>query len=349
MMESGITTSQIVWHEATHWPVEGRGFPESTLARHFERLPARAEPVVPANVWRLSRQPAGLSLRFASDAPALFARWELEGPLVYDQTDSALRCGGLDLYGRDAAGGWRFAGFGKPAMAGVSEARLTNETLATGRREYRLYLPHTIPVSKFEVGVPTGSVCEPVAVDPRAPLVCWGTSIMHGARASRPGMSWLSILQRRLDYPLVNLGFSGNGRMDPEVAAFVAEIDAAGYVIDCLPNMSPEQITERVPGVVRILRERRPAVPIVFVGDRLFGDAALLPGRGEAFARKNAALEAAVATHPDVQFLKGRDFFGPDGTVDGSHPNDLGATRMADVLEPVFRNLIGVGGGTPTG
>lgn len=337
-----MTASEdLTWQHTTHWPVEGRGFSPHLLARPFDRLPARAETTVPANVWQLSRQPAGLSLRFWSDAPVLFARWEFDGAMLFDQTDSALRCGGLDLYGRDPDGIWRFTGFGRPALTGASEARLTAEPLAPGRREYRLYLPLTMPVTRLELGVPAGSMCEPAATDARKPLVCWGTSIMHGARASRPGMSWLAIAARRLDHPLINLGFSGNGRMDPEVAAFVAEIDAAAYVVDCLPNMSPEQITERVPALVRIVQERRPTVPILFIGDRLFGDAAFLPEREESFRRKNAALAQAVAGLRGPRLLPGRDFFGVDGSVDGSHPNDLGAQRMAETLEPVLRQLIG--------
>ena len=50
-------------------------------------------------------------------------------------------------------------------------------------------------------------------------------------------MAYPAILGRRLDRPVVNLGFSGNGRLEAEVGALIAEVDAAAYVLDCGPNM----------------------------------------------------------------------------------------------------------------
>jgi hypothetical protein len=40
-----------------------------------------------------------------------------------------------------------------------------------------------------------------------------------------------AILGRRLDIPVVNLGFSGNGRMDRAVGEFLVQVDASAYVI----------------------------------------------------------------------------------------------------------------------
>ena len=49
-------------------------------------------------------------------------------------------------------------------------------------------------------------------------------------------MTWGMILQRSLGYPLINLGFSGNGRLEKEVLDFICEIDARLYILDCLPT-----------------------------------------------------------------------------------------------------------------
>mgnify|MGYP002508477446 CR=1 FL=1 len=45
----------------------------------------------------------------------------------------------------------------------------------------------------------------------------YGTSILQGGCATRPGMAHTNILQRRLNREGVNLGFSGNARLDPEI------------------------------------------------------------------------------------------------------------------------------------
>ena len=74
-----------------------------------------------------------------------------------------------------------------------------------------------------------------------------------------------AILGRRFERPVVNLGFSGNGRMEPEVARLLAEIDAAVYIIDCCPNLNGQQVAERVEPLVKILRDARPKTPILLV------------------------------------------------------------------------------------
>ena len=127
-----------------------------------------------------------------------------------------------------------------------------------------LYLPLYNGVEKLELGVPEGASLVPVAPREPKPVVVYGTSIAHGACASRPGMAWPAILSRALDREVVNLGFSGNGRMELEVGAHVAAIDAAAFVVDCLPNMTPAQVRERTVPLVRQLRRARPELPRPF-------------------------------------------------------------------------------------
>ena len=73
------------------------------------------------------------------------------------------------------------------------------------------------------------------------PIVVYGTSIAQGGCASRPGLAWTNILGRKLDRPVINLAFSGNGKLEKELIELLSEIDASLYVLDCLPNLtSPE-------------------------------------------------------------------------------------------------------------
>ena len=53
------------------------------------------------------------------------------------------------------------------------------------------------------------------------PVVFYGTSITQGGCASRSGMSYQAILGRQLNLDFVNLGFSGNGKGEPVVAAWL--------------------------------------------------------------------------------------------------------------------------------
>ena len=44
------------------------------------------------------------------------------------------------------------------------------------------------------------------------PVIVYGTSITQGGCASRPGSCYTNILSRKLNRPLLNYGFSGNGQ-----------------------------------------------------------------------------------------------------------------------------------------
>jgi lysophospholipase L1-like esterase len=160
-------------------------------------------------------------------------------------------------------------------------------------------------------------------------------------------MAFPAILGRRLRRPVLNLGFSGNGRMEPEVGALLAELDPRVYVIDCLPNMNEETVTERAVPLVRQLRQARPETPILLVEDRSFTNTPFFPARREHHRKSREALRRAFRelTGSGVErlySLDGDHLLGLDGeaATDGSHPNDLGMVRYADAYEPVLRRIL---------
>ena len=180
-----------------------------------------------------------------------------------------------------------------------------------------------------------------------APMVFYGTSIMHGACASRPGMAIPAILGRRFRRPTINLGFSGNGRMEAEVGALLSELDPCVYAIDCLPNMNHETISERTVPLVKQLRKSHPQTPILLVEDRSFTNTPFFPSRQAHHKASREALKKAYRELKDagigyLYYLDGDHLLGLDGeaATDGSHPNDLGMVRYADAYEPALRAIL---------
>ena len=336
---------EVVWTDVQALGVEGKGWTDTKA--YYDRLPARAEGKVRDPVWKLSRHAAGLCVRFVTDAPELHARWALTSSRLAMAHMPATGVSGVDLYLK-TRGGWRWVAAPRPGKQ-LMNARLISG-LTRGRRLWMLYLPLYNGVSKVEIGVPKGHGVKPARSRPASrgkPIVFYGTSITQGGCASRTGMCHVAILGRRLDRPVINLGFSGNGRMDPEVVDLMCELDPAVYVIDCLPNMDGRAVAKRTAPLVRKLRAARPRVPILLVEDRTYQDAHVNPGRARRNKENRAALKAAYAALVKdgvrkLAYMDGNTLLGDDGegTVDGSHPTDLGFMRQADAMEPILIRLL---------
>ncbi len=334
------------WYDVRQFGVEGQGWTE--VAAPYDRLPEKALGVVRDAVWNLSRDSAGMAVRFVTDATAIQARWTLTKANLAMPHMPATGVSGLDLYAKDEQGIWRWVANGRPA--GQTTTTMLADGLKPGRREYLLYLPLYNGVTSVELGVPAANAIEDAPDYPaeRAkPIVFYGTSITHGGCASRPGMVYTAILGRWYHRPVINLGFSGNGRMEPEVTALMAELDAAMYVIDCCPNLGGAQTAERTRPLVEQLRAAHPETPIVLVEDRRYTDAWIRPGKGARNDGNHAALKAAyddltAAGVKHLYYITGDELLGDDneGAVDSSHPNDLGFYRQAVEFDRVLRPLL---------
>ena len=341
------STSELNWHDASKTGVEGKGWQDTE--RFFDRLPKRAKDRVRPEVWNLSRHSAGMIFRFRTDATTIHARYSLWSSRLDMNHMPATGVSGLDLYAHDDQEQESWLAVTQPTQQKVDVviARDIDPLAAGTMRSFALYLPLYNGVDTLEIGVPASAKFEAITPRQRKPIVFYGTSIMHGACASRPGMSITGILGRRLGRPTINLGFSGNGRMESEVGQFLAELDAAAFVVDCLPNMNAQQVAERTEPLVKLLKQTRPQTPILLVEDRTFTNARFSKSRREHHAASRAALQQAFNSLvaqgvKDVAYLSGNDLLGTDGeaATDGSHPNDLGMIRYADAYERVLRPLL---------
>jgi hypothetical protein len=323
------TAPAFVWHDANALCVEGMGWTETKDP--YDRLPARAEAIVPEAVWRHSRHTAGVCVRFITDSKQIAAEWDGGGAMNHM---AATGNSGLDLYAK-RGGEWVFCGVGRPKPERTT-AVLTKRG-GEGLTEYLLYLPLYNNVTVLKIGVPPGA--KVVAPPPRLarPIVFYGTSITQGGCAARSGMAYPAILGRWFDRPVINLGFSGSGKMEREVAALVAELDAAVFVLDALPNMTLEMVPERLGPFVRILRKAHPDTPILLL-EHLLGS----PEYGHNVALRTEIRKLEGEGIDGLYMLEGQPLLAgrENGTVDGVHPTDLGFLRIASAMEPMLKALL---------
>jgi hypothetical protein len=336
----------LLWYDIKDLGVEGRGWTDTVS--FYDRLPAKAKTMVREGVWALSQHSAGQCVRFISDTPSIAATWKLRFESLAMAHMPALGVSGLDLY-VESKGAWRWLGSAQPSVFPENKVTLSGNIPGKKPRQFLLYLPLYNGVETVSIGLPKDAMLAKAPAYPRAaakPIVFYGTSIVQGGCASRPGLAYPAIIGRRLRRPTINLGFSGNGPMDLELARLMAEIDAACYVFDCLPNMGPEQVAERTKPSVTILREARPRTPIVLVENITYQS--VLPEVAEpSHTQKNKILLAAfrklkASGVTGLHYVRGNRLLGSDweGTVDGTHANDIGFLRMANVLTPVIRKVL---------
>lgn len=328
-----------VWYDCQDLVVEGKGWTDTKS--FYDRLPAKAEGKVPPSVWGLSHHSAGMCVPFTTDATSIQIRWSLlpTGNMSMPHMP-ATGVSGVDVYSRDRSGRWCFVANGRPA--GVNN---TARCAVPAGQPCLLYLPLYNGVTSVQIGIPKGSTltgADPEASKQRKPIVIYGTSITHGGCASRPGLAFPAIMGRKLSTPVINLGFSGSGKMEPAMAELLAELDPSVYVLDCLWNMSPDLVSTRIEPFVKTLRAARPDTPILLAEDCSVRN--VCPTEKGTILRKIHEKLTAEGIQ-NLHFLSNEGMLGDDteGTVDGCHPNDLGMMRQAEVFAKALAPLVGKG------
>ncbi|NPA35425.1 MAG: hypothetical protein GXO47_01095 [Chlorobi bacterium] len=342
------------WDPSGSEAVAGQAWAGETAAP-FDRLPERAMSLVRKPVWNLSHNSAGIIIRFRSNAKELKVEYGVSGDFAMEHMP-ATGVSGVDLYARTDDGRWLWCA-GKRSFGDtirfVFKGINPGDNYIEDGLEYRLYLPLYNTVKWLKIGVPVDDSINAMPEENKKPVVVYGTSITQGACASRPGMTWTSILGRDLDMPVINLGFSGEGKLDESMINLMSEIDAAIYVLDCMPNMTAprftgEEVKKRVINAVNILLEKHPGTPVLLTEHDGYTDGFLRPERFKNFTDINVALYDAYKTIKragikNVYLLPASEIgIDINCQVDGIHPNDLGMYRYARAYNRYIRVILGM-------
>ena len=341
------TSPSYTWHNPleTVRILDGQGWADIG----YHRFPDKAENLVRQAVWNLSKNAAGLSISFSSNSEKIRVEYEVSGGMGMHHMP-ATGVSGVDLYVKKGAEWlWSRGRFNFKDSQITYEFTVDNPN--NGEANFKLFLPLYNTVSNLKVGVLEGSELRFLNPDKQKPIVVYGTSIAQGACASRPGMAWTNILSRILNTPIINLGFSGNGRLEAEVIELLAEIDPSIYILDCLPNLSPnekrtkEEIQRRINNSVLRLREKRPNASILLVHHAGYSDGHVDKQRKVVYETLNSWMSEAFTALKSMGiknlFLLSNDDIGltNDAFVDGTHPTDLGMQQYANAYGKALLNI----------
>ena len=317
--------------------------------------------------------PAGVAVLFTTDSRRIEARWTT-APRSYGWNMPPVLQRGMDLYVREN-GVWTMAGAARPGLQDRHASTIV-EHMDGQPKECMLYLPawselltleigvdalpairqdntdrnRTSPMAftgnKFEFGVDEGASVTPLESPYKHRVIVFGSSVTHGASASRPGMTYPARMSRMTGIEFVNLGYSGNCMLQSEFARLLAETDADAFLFDAFSNPSPKMIRERLDAFVATLVKAHPDKPLIFMQTH-WHTAGNLDQEAAKFHREridtaDGMMRRLAKQYDNVYFLDGEWFFGRDaeGTIDCDHGSDLGYDRMISERLPRIRKIL---------
>ena len=311
----------------------------------YERIDTAAYKM-PKEVLYMCLHSTGLAVGFKTDSRNIRAQWKTDSGDVGNNM-TAIMAKGLDLYIKKD-GQWLFAGVGRPSVSGDKGTHKGNlvVNMDEGMKECILYLPLWTRLYDLEIGVDSLSTLEPLDQPFRHKIIVHGSSITHGASASRSGMAYPALFERQTGMETVNLGFSGNCTMQKEFAEYLAKTQADAFVFDTFSNPSAQVIQERFDTFVDIIRKAHPGVPLIFLQTirregRNFSQS-IEKFESDKIKAAREVVQKRMKTDPDVYFIDPGTWTGTDhmASQDGTHPTDLGFYRMTEIMRPEILRIL---------
>jgi hypothetical protein len=342
--ENKIST---VFYDASEFEIIGQ-LPNT---ENYERLPLNSKNKVSQPVWGLSKNSAGISIRFSSNSSTIKIRWKLKNN-GNPSNMTPITAKGLDLYAYNN-NKWQFVGVAKPSGTSQNED-IVIQGMDTISREYLLNLPLYDGLDLLEIGIDdNASIHKPYQklIDTSHPIIFYGTSITQGASASRPGLTYPALLERYFNKEVINLGFSGNGRFEKEIAEYIMTAKPSVIILDCTPNSSADMIKKNLPKTIDYINSVNDTVPIILV-ESIIRDFAFFKkddktvfGTMSFINEQNNALtdvyESKIKTRNNIFYVNSENLIGKDheATIDGTHFNDLGHYRAYERLRQEIKKI----------
>jgi len=346
IVQSTIGDTDVVWYDVRKAPFSLHGFHEPVTMPYFCRVPTDVAEATSEGVAKLSKESAGGRVRFSTNSPYIAIRANF---LVVGRSShlTLISSAGFDLY-IDGEFGSRF----------VKEFRMTYDMVDTyeqivmldgeNMRSFTINFPVHSVVESLEIGLKPGAIVDaPRPYRNIAPVIFYGSSIVHGTAATRPGYTYSAMISRNLNVDFRNIGFSGQAKGERALGEWMATLPMSVFVCDYdhnAPNVAHLEATHYP--LYEIIREKNPDVPYIMVTRP---DYWTLPAQQESILKRrdlimSSYLKARAAGDKNVYFIDGMSFnVAPhqyEMSVDGVHPNDAGFIRMADSIGTVVRHVL---------
>ena len=346
-IEETVCEADSLWQDIRTAEVDIYGLMHT--GKQFVRMPTDIAETVSNNVAELNLNTPGGRIRLKTDSEyvAIRAGWPWTDTFSVKMTYIA-RCG-FDMYEKKEDGSWEFVGVFRPKVKPGAGFESVVHFETRRMRDLMIHFPLFSEIYEVFIGVQKDAVLthgSKYAV--QKPIVWYGSSIVHGGCASRPGTCYPARCSMALDFDYVNLGFSGSAKGEEAMARYIAGLDMSVFIMDYDYNSNWKVLEETHKRMYEIFRESHPKTPVIFASRcNLSWKPAT---HGQTLYRRGVISQnftlARNAGDDRVWFIDGQKVFAPYGgdacTMDGIHPNDLGFYAMAQAYTPVIKSALEV-------
>ena len=290
------------------------------------------------------RHSTGLAVVFSTNSRSISVKWETTASKLHSNMTPIFHSG-LDLYIKKE-GKWVFAGVASPKTVGQKHHYTAVKRMAEGEKECLLYLPMFNGVTSLQIGVDEGATIKAIPSPFKHKILFVGSSLTHGASAARPGLGYVARMGRMLNAEVPNIGLSGKCRLDDYFADIVCDTKADAFVFDAFSNSTKAQIDERLYNFVKRITKAHPTTPMIFLQtekrDIGYFNLNARKRNDDQRAAAEEWMEKICKEYKTVHFVNPGLVVGDDGegTVDGTHLNDLGVQRTLDVVVPQLKKIL---------
>lgn len=332
-----------VWYDAASAPFELYGFcgDENEI---YRRIPKDVAEATNAGTARNATHTAGGRVRFSTDSKNIAIRVKMPYMTKFDHmpmTGSAA----FDMY-EDYENSHHFICTFRCKTTDTEGYSSKKAVLGGKMRNYTINFPLYSPVSALEIGIDEGaSLGGGAKYRDLPPIVYYGSSITQGACASRPGISYQSMISRRLEIDFVNLGVSGNAKGEQAMADYIASLPMTVFVCDYDHNApKADHLAATHYNFYKTVREKNPNLPIILVSKPDFDK-----GYEQNIKRRRIIEDTyyqafGVEGDKNVFFIDGQGIYRGDlkeeCSPDGTHPNDIGMMKMADSIGQLLARVL---------
>ena len=331
------------FHNYRELTLEGLPFYEEN--QNFTRLPIPLVETFSENMQEICKAGTGSCVRFRTNTRNMALYCEYDWKRESDSMSQLLDAG-FDLY-KFEGGQYRIVNNFRPT---IGETYLDMETQVSSDDEmydYMLYLPLCSWVRDFSIGIEKGCrIEEGTERKNKKKILFYGSSVTYGACASRPGLTYPTILGRMLDCEIINMGFAGNCFGEEVIARKFGEIDFDLFVMEYGYNATTVEYFEAThEPFFKIMREHHPDVPVIFITRPEFNYKTQDIQAGIKAVIRKTYENALNAGDKNVYYIDGRDMFpdymrGDYSTPENVHPNDRGFFEMAKCIYEVAKSHI---------